>query len=173
MSNKQVVKQAMVFSQAELEQRQEVAKERIISGYYQEYSHTGGRWVFPAAAPTESFSNFEAFLDFVGEMAVKGIKRFPHESPWHSPTLWQVTYYKPDKDIAELIEQSNQEVEQAYRQEVEDFNQAQIDLLTEQLFEQEKRKQQKLIEEKEAKQLAAARVEAEKYVKSQLAAGAK
>lgn len=166
--NKQHVQMAKQFSQSDLEALQAEARTKVMEGHYQSSDYGSGRWIYPAAAERQFFNNFEQFLAYVGEMAVAGISIFPFDSPSHSPAHWSITYYRPQEEIDALLTQSDLDVEQQYKADIEAFNQQQIELLTTQLFEQQKAKERKVQEDKDVKALAAAKAEAEKFIQSQL-----
>lgn len=167
--NKQHVQMAKQFSQSDLEALQAEARTKVMEGHYQSSDYGAGRWIYPAAAERQFFNNFEQFLAYVGEMAVAGISIFPFDSPSHSPAHWSITYYRPADEIDALLAQSDLDVEQQYKADLDAWNQQQIELLTTQLYEQQKAKEQKIQDDKDAKALAAAKAEAEKFIQSQLA----
>ena len=167
-TQKQHVQMAKQFSQSDLEVLQAEARTRVMEGYYRSSDYGSGRWIYPAAAERQFFNNFEQLLAYVGEMAVAGVSIFPFDSPSHSPAHWSITYYRPQEEIDALLTQSDLDVEQQYKADIEAFNQQQIELLTTQLFEQQKAKERKIQDDKDAKALAAAKAEAEKFIQSQL-----
>jgi hypothetical protein len=142
MTNTNYVQLPRTTNQDELLQRQQDAKTKVLEGYYRE-SRFGGQWIYPAADEVVSFNNVDQFLACVGEMAVKGIPLYPHVQPVITGSLFQLCYYKPQDQIDALVAIAETEAEQAYRDEIESFNQAQTDLLTNQLVEAELRKEQK------------------------------
>ncbi|WP_425915404.1 hypothetical protein [Pseudomonas sp. GWSMS-1] len=167
---KQHVQMAKQFNQSDLEALQAEARNTVMEGHYQSSDYGAGRWIYPAAAERQFFNNFEQFLAYVGEMAVAGIPIFPFDSPSHSPAHWSITFYRPQEEIDVLLTQSDLDVEQQYKADIEAFNQQQIELLTTQLFEQKKAKERKIQEDKDSKTLAAAHAQAEKFIQSQLGA---
>lgn len=166
VTTKPVVKNPMIFNQADLEQRQAQAREKFLSGHYITTSQ-GGYFSNPAAN-TESFNSFEGLLNYAEAQALAGNPRYPHILPIANPIFWQVSYYKPAEELAELLKEVDENVETEYKHEIEEFNQAQIDLLASQLYEQKKKKELKAEQDKEAKEKASALKEAQDYIASLL-----
>lgn len=140
---KQHVQMAKQFSQSDLEALQAEARTKVMEGHYQSSDYGSGRWIYPAAAERQFFNNFEQFLAYVGEMAVAGISIFPFDSPSHSPAHWSITYYRPQEEIDALLVQSDLDVEQQYKADIDAFNTEQVELLTQQLVAQELAKEEK------------------------------
>jgi hypothetical protein len=138
----QSVQLPRVTNQTEVLQHQQEAKTKVLEGYYRE-SRFGGQWIYPAADEPVSFNNVDQFLAYVGEMAVKGIPLYPHIQPVITGSLFQLCYYKPQDQIDALVAIAETEAAEVYTAEIESFNQAQTDLLTNQLVEAELRKEQK------------------------------
>lgn len=156
MNKQQYVQQPMSFNDAELNLRKEKAKHRYINGYID-----NGNWLFPCAE-VQNFSSVDECLDALMELAKQGRIRYPIPSV-QIPTLFTVYLYKTTEDQeADLVDVYKQ-VQDDYRKEIEEFNQAQVELLAQQLYENKKRQEQKKQEEKEAKEKAAALAEASEY----------
>lgn len=166
-TTKQHVQMAMKHDQATLEQRQQEARIKVKEGYYQSYSHGGGRWVYPAQE-VHTFAGFEQVIQFVAEMASTGRKLYEHDTPICQGSFFSVSFYKSDEELEQLFKDSDAQVAADYKTEIAEHNQQQIDLLTSQLYQQAKAKEEKIIADKEAKALAAAKAEAEKFIQSQL-----
>lgn len=165
--NKQHVQLPKAFSQVELEALQATAADKIINGYYRESQVSGGSWVFPAI-DKESFPSFELAIEHAEKMVKEGRQRFPHEAPFNQGTYYSLTYFKPQAEIDALIKSSNEEVETQYKNEIEEFNQAQVTLLADQLYQAQKAKEEKIQREKEEKAKAKALEEAQSFINQQL-----
>lgn len=131
-----------VINTVELEQRKASAKENLLNGFYKPTTQ-GGYYIHPAAAETQSFNNIESFLSYVEQQTKLGIERYTNIPALITPTLQQITYYKPQEEVDVLIKVAEQEAEQVYKDEIESFNLEQTTLLTNQLVEAELRKEQK------------------------------
>lgn len=118
------------------------AREKIMFGSYIA-TRSGGYYTHPGAAECQSFADPESFLTYIDKQALAGIQRYPNVSVYLQPGLYQVTYYKQADELDVLVKAAEQEAESAYTTEIESFNQAQTDLLTNQLVEAELRKEQK------------------------------
>lgn len=162
-----VVKMAKQFNQSELEQRQQEARSKIIGGYYQPSEYGAGRWIFPAQE-VFSFTGFEPVITFVAEIAATGRKLYEHDKPVFQGNYFSVSFYRSDEELEQLFNESDAQVAVEYQAELDQHNQQQIDLLTQQLYQQAKAKEEKVIADKEAKALATARADAEKFIKQQL-----
>lgn len=166
--NKQHVQMAKQFSQSDLEALQAEARTKVMEGHYQSSDYGSGRWIYPAAAERQFFNNFEQFLAYVGDMAVAGISIFPFDSPSHSPAHWSITFYRPQEEIDALLTQSDIDVEQQYKADLEAWNNTQISLLADQLYQAQKNKEEKIQREKEDKAKAKALEEAQAFINKQL-----
>jgi hypothetical protein len=165
------VKMAVKFDQGLLETKQQEARDAILNGKYTYYKASGhGAWSYPAQ-DTFSFTGFDLIVDFIAEMITKGRVLSHTERPWNQGYHYQVSFLKSKEDLEILFAESDEKVKAEYEQEIADHNQAQIDLLTQQLYQQSKAKEEKAISDKEAKALAAAKLEAEKFIQSQLKEG--
>lgn len=167
VTTKPVVKNPLTFTQQEFDSRKQVAKDRYMTGYYQSYQFSSGSFVYPATVD-HSFTSLEDLVDFVVEKSKQGQERFKAEPMVSAVGFYAVRFYKPKSQIEEELDVIYQDVEKAYKQEIEEFNQAQIDLLATQLYEQKKKKELKVQEDKEAKEKAAAMKEAQDYIASLL-----
>lgn len=170
-TNKPVVKMAMQFNQAELEQRQAAARTQHLEGYYQSSEYGNGRWLYPCS-DKHSFNSFQLALEFTQESVKAGKEIYPFDHPEHSSLYFAASFWKSKEEIQAILEASDIEVEQQYRAEIEEHNASQVALLAEQLFQQEKAKEERKEREKEEKQKAAALLQAQEFIQSQLA-GAK
>ncbi len=107
-----------------------------------------------------------ALIKEVLELVEQGYK-FNEDLPCLVSRSGLMCYLKKPEAMQEAeIEDITVEVETKLKAEIEAHNKAQIELLTIQLFEQEKAKEKKKQEEKEAKQLADARKAAETFFAS-------
>jgi len=79
------------------------------------------------------------------------------------PGSYSAFLIKPKALQAADLEQIRLEVKEKYEQSIEAHNKAQIELLTQQLFQAEQAKERKKLMEKEAKQHAQAAAEAQEY----------
>lgn len=164
--SKQHVQQPKTFDQADLDQRCEKVKAQYLNGHYKRYGeYTHGQWVFPATVPVSAYS-VEELVDKLIDFAIAGQPRFKNEKIVCSVGFNSALVYKPqadlDADLAILFE----EEKASYEQEIEAFNQQQVELLAAQLYEQEQKKEQKKKEDLEAKQKAKALAEAQEYFQS-------
>lgn len=166
-TNTQHVQLPKVMNQDELVQRQQDAKTKVLDGYYRE-SRFGGQWIYPAADEPVSFNNVDQFLAYVGEMAVKCIALYPHVQPVITGSLFQLCYYKPQDQIDALVAIAETEAEQAYRDEIESFNQQQVNLLAQQLVDNELNKESKKEEARIEAIKAKALITAQQHIQSQL-----
>lgn len=163
---KQHVKQPMQFSQAELEQRQKAAQQRLLEGYWKETASGMNGWYVHPCADQSAFNNPDSFLQFVEAQTKQGRERYPHIAAVITPTFFSVAYYKPQDELDAILAASDQQVEQDYRKEMADFNQAQITLLAEQLYAQEQKKKLDAEQKKEQTAKAKAMEEAQQYFAS-------
>lgn len=168
MSNKEVVKLPRKFDQDELETKQAEARNAILTGVYKYHEQSGhGSWVFPAIE-SFSFTGFEQVAEFIHSMALQGRELSTIEKPFSEGFYYKVSYLKSKEELDILFAESDAQVAAEYTKEIDDFNQTQIDLLTQQLYNQAKAKEEKILADKEAKTLVAAKAEAEKFIKTQL-----
>ncbi|MCY1282312.1 hypothetical protein D9M70_311450 [compost metagenome] len=165
MSNKPHVQQPMVFSEADLNQRKEVAKQRYLQGEYRSTTYSGGMFNFPATEVL-SWQTPDQMIDAVIELALQGRKRFTDDPVTTAIGYYSVRFFKADNVIEQELQELYVKVEAEYLAEIEAFNTTQVELLAQQLYEAEQKKEQKKLEEKEAKAKAAALVEAQKYFQS-------
>jgi hypothetical protein len=156
-----------VVNTVELEQRKSEAKDKVLNGYYKT-TQFSGYYVHPAADEPVSFNNVDQFLAYVGEMAVKGILLYPHVQPVITGSLFQLCYYKPQDQIDALVAIAETEAEQAYRDEIESFNQQQVNLLAQQLVDNELNKESKKEEARIEAIKAKALITAQQHIQSQL-----
>lgn len=168
-NQKAVVKMARIVDVNELAERQQEAVNKLMEGHYID-TLSGGYYSHPASV-TESFNNVDSFLDYVADQAVAGTERYPHIFPILNPTCMQITYYKPKEELDVLIQEVKEKAKADYLASIEAWNAEQINLLTSQLYQQAKAKEEKVIADKEAKALAAAKAEAEKFIQSQITEG--
>lgn len=163
--SKEVVSMPMTFNQETLDQRKETAKQRYLQGEYRSSIYSGGSFHFPA---TEVFSwkTPDQMVDGAMELALQGRKRFTDDPVITAISYYSVRFFKADDVIDQELQVIYAKVEAEYRTEIEAFNTAQVELLAQQLYEAEQKKEQKKLEEKEAKAKAAALVEAQKYFQS-------
>jgi hypothetical protein len=168
-NQKAVVKMAMQFNQEELEQRQAAARTQQLEGYYQPSEYGNGRWLYPCS-DKHSWNSFQLALEFTQESVKAGRELFPFDHPEHSGLYFSASFWKSNEEIQVILEASDALVAADYQAEIADHNQQQIELLTTQLYEQQKAKEQKIQDDKDAKALAAAKAEAEKFIQSQLGA---
>lgn len=164
------VQMAMQHSQATLEQRQQEARIKTKEGYYQSYSQGGGSWHYPCAE-LKTFQNFEQALQVAQEMSKIGRDLYPHDTPTQTGWHYSASFWRSPEEVEAILEASDAQVAADYQTEITEHNQQQIDLLTSQLYQQAKAKEEKVIADKEAKALAAAKAEAEKFIQSQLTEG--
>lgn len=165
---KQHVQMAKQFNQAELEQRQQEARTKIMEGYYQPSDYGSGRWIYPAQE-VHTFTGFEPVVQFVAEMASKGRKLYEHDSPLCQGNFFSVSFYKSDEEIEQLFKDSAAQVAAEYQTEINQHNADQVRILQDQLVAAEIAKEQK----KENDRLTAIREKALKtaqdHINSQLA----
>lgn len=159
---KEVVKMAMKFDQAALEQRQQEGRQKLLEGVY-----TGYQWVYPCAEKI-SFNSFQQALEVTQEMTKAGRALYPHDFPEHSGLYYAATFWKPKEEIEAILQASDIEVEAAYKASIEEFNQAQVELLTQQLVEQELNKERKKEDDRLAAIQAKAAATAAKHIQDQL-----
>lgn len=164
---KEVVKMAMKFDQAALEQRQQEARTKLLEGVY-----TGYQWVYPCAEKI-SFHSFQQALEVTQEMTKADRELYPHDFPEHSGLYYSATFWRTPEEIEAILQASDLEVEAQYKKEIEEFNQAQVTLLAEQLYQAQKAKEDKLLKDKEDKAKTKALEEAQAFIQSQLKEGSK
>lgn len=162
-ATKPVVKMARILDADQLAQLQAEARQKLLEGVY-----TGYQWVYPCSEK-KSFHSFQQALEVTQEMTKAGRDLYPHEFPEHSGLYYAASFWRIPEEIEAILQQSDLEVEQKLITEIQEHNQQQISLLTQQLYEQQKAKEQKIQDDKDAKALAAAKAEAEKFIRSQLA----
>lgn len=165
MSNKQHVQQPMVFTEADLDQRKETAKQRYLQGEYRSSAYSGGMFHFPATEVV-SWRTPDQMIDGVMALAIEGRKRFTDEPVTMAVGYYAVRFFKADNVIDQELQVIYEKVEADYRSEIEAFNATQVELLAQQLYEAEKRKQEKKEQEKEDKAKASALAEAQAYFQS-------
>jgi hypothetical protein len=156
-----------VMNTVELEQRKAEAKDRCLNGYYKT-TQFSGYYCHPAAAETQSFNNPISFLQYVSSQAKAGIEIYPHIEPIMNGAFFQIAYYLPPLELQALVDQAETEAAEAYTAEIESFNQAQTDLLTNQLVEAELRKEQKKADDHLASIRAKAAATAQAHIAGQL-----
>lgn len=166
-TTKQHVQLPRQFNQADLEAAQAVAVDKVMEGSYIETT-SGGFWRYPASAERQFFNNPDAFLTYIGEQAVKGIKVFPYDSPVMTAGYYAITYYKPQNELDILITEAKEKATQDYQNEIEQFNQQQVELLAEQLVQTELNKEKKKEEEKLNSIKAKALATATQHIQQQL-----
>lgn len=166
-TTKQHVQMAMKHDQATLEQRQQEARIKVKEGYYKSYGQGGGSWIYPCAE-LKSFQNFEQALQVAQEMSKIGRDLYPHDTPTQTGWNYSASFWRSPEEIEAILQASDAQVAADYQTEIAEHNQQQIELLTTQLYEQQKAKEQKIQDDKDAKALAAAKAEAEKFIQSQL-----
>lgn len=159
---KEVVKMAMKFDQAALEQRQYESRTKLLEGVY-----TGYQWVYPCAEK-KSFHSFQQALEVTQEMTKAGRELYPHDFPEHSGLYYAASFWRTPEEIEAILQQSDLEVETQYKKEIEEFNQAQVTLLADQLYQAQKNKEEKIQREKEEKAKAKALEEAQAFINQQL-----
>lgn len=157
------------FNQEECEALQAQAIDKVMNGYYTSYERAGGgAWRYPAADERQFFRSFQSFVDYVGEQAIKGIKVYPHDAPACTIGHWSITYFKPQSEIDELIEQAKAQTKADYEKSLEEFNSLQVQILQDQLVAQELAREAK----KEADKLEALKAKslkiAQEHIASQL-----
>lgn len=158
-----VVKMARNYSQSELASLQNAARTKLTQGYYK-----FGGWIFPCAV-IESFTSFQSCIEYVADMITKGHTLNLYDRPDAlSQTYYRVSFFKPESEIKTILDRSDLEVEERYLADIAEYNALQVETLTAQLLLQAQKKAAKVIEEKEANMMAAARKEAQTYIDSQL-----
>lgn len=160
-TNQKHVQRPMVFDAKELEARFEAEKTKHLEGYYNER-----QWLYPAAI-IESMPTLQMLLELVIQKEKDGQSLYPYgEQAEGIPGYYKAHFWKPKTEIEADLEALKLKVEQEYKFEIESFNAAQVELLTQQLLAQEQAKERKKQEEKENKQLAQAKADAEAYFAS-------
>ncbi|WP_144411583.1 hypothetical protein [Azotobacter chroococcum] len=163
--NKQHVQQPMSFSQSELDARKSKALDSYLNGHYKSYRFTGGSFVHPAMQEF-TFNSIEDLVDHSQAMQLQGRSRYPHYISLQGIGFYSVGYYKSNEDQAADLVLIYEQVEADYRAEIDEHNEAQIELLTQQLLQQEKKKKMKKEEDENNRLLASAAKEAEEYFNS-------
>lgn len=167
-TQKQHVQMAKQFNQAELEQRQQQARTKVMEGYYQPSDYGSGRWIYPAQE-VHTFTGFEPAIQFVAEMASKGRKLYEYDSPVCQGNFFSVSFYKSDEELEQLFKASDAQVEAEYQTEINQHNAEQVRVLQEQLVSAEIAKEQKKEEQRVAAIREKALKTAQDHINSQLA----
>lgn len=144
------VQQPMQYDQLEYEAR--CAKKKEV------YSLT-------STATAHRFDLLQQMIDFLLEQPA-GTKQCSKRKPLASPLDYVVWLDKPQTQQEKELEVIYQQVEQDYKAEIEQWNQDQVELLANQLYQAEQKKELKVQEDKEAKAKAKALKDAEEYFKS-------
>jgi hypothetical protein len=169
-NQKQVVKQARSFNQEELNLRLAQAEDSVMNGYVKECPALGLKWTYPAEGEQEFFVDHDLFLARIYEQALASNEPY---SGCGQPLKIQghriyITFRKPKEELDVLIKEAKEKATQAYKDEIEAFNQAQVELLTTQLVEQELQKDRKKEEDRLAAIQAKAAAVAAEHINSQL-----
>lgn len=155
------VQMPKTFSQEEFDARLEKAKSEYLEGKYEH-----NRWVYPAAV-IKSVPTLQMLLELVIQKDKEGQSLYPYGDEAEGMVgYYRVMLWKPKAEIDADIAALKTKVEEEYKFEIESFNAAQLELLTQQLLAQEQAKERKKQEDKEAKQLAQAKADAEAYFAS-------
>lgn len=163
--NKQHVQLPRTLDATQLAQLQAQARQRQLEGFY-----TGHSWVYPCAEK-QSFHSFQQALEVTQEMTEAGRALYPHDFPEHSGLYYAASFWRTPEEIEAILQASDIEVEAAYKASIEEFNQAQVELLTQQLVEQELNKERKKEDDRLAAIQAKAAATAAKHIQSQLTEG--
>jgi hypothetical protein len=167
VTTKQHVQLPRTLDTDQLAQHQAQARQKLLEGVY-----TGYQWVYPCAEKI-SFNSFQQALEVTQEMTKAGRELYPHDFPEHSGLYYAASYWRTPEEIEAILQQSDLEVEAQYKFEIEEFNQAQVTLLAEQLYQAQKAKEDKLLKDKEDKAKTKALEEAQAFIQSQLKEGIK
>lgn len=159
---KQHVQLPRTLDTDQLAQLQAQASQKLLEGVY-----TGYQWVYPCAEK-QSFNSFQQALEVTQEMAKSGRELYPYDFPEHSGLYYAASYWRTPEEIEAILQASDLEVEAQYKFEIEEFNQAQISLLADQLYQAQKNKEEKIQREKEDKAKAKALEEAQAFINKQL-----
>lgn len=160
--NKQHVQLPRTLDTEQLAQLQAQGRQKLLEGVY-----TGYQWVYPCAEK-QSFHSFQQALEVTQAMAKEGRELYPHDFPEHSGLYYAASYWRTSEEIEAILTASDLEVEAQYKFELEEFNQAQISLLADQLYQAQKNKEEKIQREKEEKAKAKALEEAQAFINQQL-----
>lgn len=106
---------------------------------------------------------FNLFCEELIQMHCEGYSLHPTLPSSTGPGSYNCYLNKPEALLAADLEALKTKVEADYKAEIEAFNAAQVELLTQQLFEAEQAKERKKLAEREAKQHAQAAAEAQEY----------
>lgn len=159
---KQHVQQARMFSQTELDARIEQGLADYQTGTWNgvSYSHP--------CADTAFFPSAALAFAHAKEMFAQGCELYSTLEPQVTGVGVMLSMTKLQAELDVLLSAEKERITQAYKQEVEEFNQAQVALLTEQLVAQELAKDQKKEQQRlQAIRDKAAQVAAE-HIASQL-----
>ena len=166
-TTKQHVQMAKQFNQADLEQRQQEARIKVIEGYYQSYGQGGGSWHYPCAE-LKTFQNFEQALQVAQEMSKIGRDLYPHDTPTQTGWHYSASFWRSPEEVEALLQASDAQVAADYEAEIEAFNNLQIQTLQDQLVAQELAKEARKEEEKLNSIKAKALATATQHIQQQL-----
>lgn len=165
-NTKQTVQMARQVCPVELAALQATASDALLNGHYRQTQY-GGNWLYPCSV-TESFTNIEAFLSYLEEKTKAGIERYPHIQPFFTATLWQISHYQTQEEIASIMAASALEVEKQYLADIEAHNLTQQNLLIEQMVQAELAKESKREEQRLQGIRDKATKTAQEFIQSQL-----
>lgn len=148
-TTKQHLGRPMIFSQTELDSLIENAEEQY---------HNSLQACYRLNKPL-----FPLFCEELIRLHSEGYSLHPTLPSSTGPGSYNCYLNKPEALLAADIEALKVKVEADYRKSIEAFNAAQVELLTQQLFEAEQAKERKKLAEREAKQHAQAAAEAQEY----------
>lgn len=161
-SKQQHVQLPRTLDTDQLAQLQAEARQRQLEGFY-----TGHSWVYPCAEK-QSFHSFQQALEVTQEMTKAGRELYPHDFPEHSGLYYAASFWRTPEEIEAILQQSDLEVEQKLKNEIEEFNSEQVRILQEQLVNAELLKEQKKEEQRIAGIREKALKTAQEHIASQL-----